>query len=172
LLYLIGHDRRDERAAEPELPMQLLTYTDYAMRVLLYVGAHPDTTVATSTIARAYGISTDHVAKATKALTRHRVLHATRGVRGGVRLAMRPPEIRVGDVVRLFEGERRAVECLRTPPVRCKIDAVCRLRGVLERAQAAFYAELDRCSLEDLLANRSQLAQLLGPKKSARGRTS
>src|SRR5262245_20504163 len=93
--------------------MQLLTYTDYALRVLLYVGAHPGAPAPASAIANAYGISVDHVAKAAKALTRHGLLHATRGVGGGVELARRPTDIRLGAVVRLFEEDRGPVECLR-----------------------------------------------------------
>lgn len=142
--------------------MQLLTYTDYALRVLLYVGAHPGAPVPTSEISSAYAISSDHVAKAAKALTRHGLLIAARGAGGGVQLAKPPAEIRVGSVVRLFESERSPVTCLRndseTP---CVIEPACKLRHVFQRAEAAFYEELDAHTLADLLSNRPRLLQLL-----------
>ena len=148
--------------------MQLLLYTDYALRVLIYVGTHPDAPVATPAIAAAYGISVDHVAKAAKALTRHGLLQATRGARGGVELAKPAREIRLGDVVRLFETGRGPVECLRAGGTPCKIEPGCRLRRVFQRAQAAFFRELDACTLEDLFQNRLQVRGLLDAKTLAR----
>jgi Rrf2 family nitric oxide-sensitive transcriptional repressor len=141
---------------------QLLLYTDYALRVLIYVGTHPEAPVPTPAIAAAYGISVDHMAKAAKALTRHGLLRATRGVRGGVELARPARDIRVGQVVRLFETDRGPVECLRAGGSPCRIEPGCRLRRLFQRAEAAFYRELDACSLEDLFENRPQLIRLLG----------
>jgi len=143
--------------------MQLLLYTDYAMRVLLYVGARPGVPVSTSVIASAYGISNDHVAKAAKALTRHGLLRATRGAGGGVQLAKPPAEIRVGAVVRLFEGHRGPVVCLQDQAEStCVIEPACVLRRAFQRAEAAFYRELDAHTLADLLDNRPRLLRLLG----------
>jgi Rrf2 family nitric oxide-sensitive transcriptional repressor len=141
--------------------MQLLMYTDYALRALVYVGTHPAHPVSASAIAHAYQISPDHVAKATKALTRAQLLHATRGARGGVQLAKPASEIQIGTVVRLFEGNRGAVDCAGTTGLPCRIAASCELRGVFAEAQEAFYAILDRYSLADVIQNRSQLVQLL-----------
>ena len=150
--------------------MQMLMYTDYALRILLYVGAHPDAPVPASLIANAYGISADHVAKAAKALTRHGLLRATRGLGGGVQLARRPAEIGLGAVVRLFEAGRGPVSCLReTTDEGCAITSACLLRGALQRAERAFYRELDAYTLADLLRNRPRLVQLLGrPRAIAR----
>jgi Rrf2 family nitric oxide-sensitive transcriptional repressor len=142
--------------------VQLLLYTDYALRVLIYVGTHPDAPVASPTIAAAYGISVDHVAKAAKALTRHGLLRATRGARGGVELAKPAHVIRLGDVVRLFERDRGPVECLRGGGAPCRIEPACRLRGAFQRAEAAFYRELDAHSLEDVVEDRPKLLRLLG----------
>jgi Rrf2 family nitric oxide-sensitive transcriptional repressor len=141
--------------------VQLLLFTDYALRVLLYLGARPDETVPASAIAAAYGISTDHVAKATKALTRHGLLRAVRGAGGGVRLVKAPAAIRIGGVVRLFEADRGAVECLREDGAACPIEPACKLRHAFRRAEAAFYRELDAFTLADLVANGPQLVRLL-----------
>jgi Rrf2 family nitric oxide-sensitive transcriptional repressor len=147
--------------------MQLLLYTDYALRVLLYVGSHPGGPVPASTIARAYGISPDHVAKATKALTRGGLLRATRGAGGGVELARSPAEVRLGDVVRQFEGSHGLVECFGNAHA-CRLTPSCVLRGAFQRAEEAFFAELDRYTLADLLRNRTQLVRLLRPSERRR----
>lgn len=145
------------------LSMQLLVYTDYALRVLLYLGAHADTPTPAAEIAAAYGISADHVAKAAKALTRHGYLRAVRGAGGGVQLAKDPSQIRVGSVVRLFEVDRGPVACLRkdAPAPACAIAPACKLRHAFARAEAAFYRELDAHTLADLLENRPRLLRLL-----------
>jgi Rrf2 family transcriptional regulator, nitric oxide-sensitive transcriptional repressor len=143
--------------------MQLRMYTDYALRALLYVGSHPGQPVPASTIAAAYGISLDHLAKATKALTRAGFLSSTRGVGGGVELAKPASEIRVGAVVRLFEEPTGLVDCKGERSEPCRIASVCRLRTALAAAEDAFFAELDAVTLEDLLGGRSQLVRLLGP---------
>jgi Rrf2 family nitric oxide-sensitive transcriptional repressor len=131
--------------------MQLLLYTDYALRILIFLGVHPDGPVPAGVIARAYGISGDHVAKAAKALTRLGLLRATRGARGGVRLARPPAEIRLAEVVRSFEAGRAPVACLREGEDPCPIEPACRLKTVLRRAQQAFYRELEGHTLAELV---------------------
>lgn len=152
--------------------MQVLTYTDYALRVLIYVGTHSEAPAPASAIARAYQISPDHVAKAAKALTRSGVLRAARGAGGGLTLARPAAEIRIGEIVRAFERGRGPVECFREGAPTCQIVSGCRLRGVFARAAEAFYEELDRHTLADLLAARAPLVRLLpGPAAAGtRGR--
>jgi Rrf2 family nitric oxide-sensitive transcriptional repressor len=138
------------------------------LRVLIHAATHRDRPVAAAAIAEAYGISADHVAKAAKALTRQGLLRATRGVGGGVRLGKAPADIRVGDVVRLFERGRGSVACLQDGGPPCKIRPTCRLRGAFERAEAAFYRELDAVTLEDVTVGRASLVRLLGTPLRAR----
>ena len=150
--------------------MQLRMATDYALRALLYVGAHPGQPVPASTIAAAYEISLDHLAKATKALTRAGFLSSRRGGGGGVELAKPASEICIGAVVRLFEGPTgQLVDCVGERAASCRIASACRLRAALASAEAAFFAELDAVTLEDLLGSRSQLVRLLGPRSVRNG---
>ena len=141
--------------------MRLLLFTDYALRILLYVATHPRAPVPASTIAAAYGISADHVAKATKTLTRKGFLRATRGAMGGVELARAAESICVGDVVRAFERDSGVVSCLQDGGAPCRIERVCRLRHVFAQAEAAFFGELDKWTLADLLGNEPMLVRLL-----------
>jgi Rrf2 family nitric oxide-sensitive transcriptional repressor len=149
--------------------MQLLRYTDYALRALIYVASQPGEPVSAPAIAAAYGISVDHIAKATKALTRAGVLRATRGAGGGVALAKPAADIGLGAVVRLFERGRGPVECFRDGAARCSITPSCELRHVLREAEDAFYATLDRYTLADVVENKQQLMRLLRGAASASG---
>jgi len=144
--------------------MQVLKYTDYALRVLMYLGASPEASVPAAQIAAAYGISPDHVAKAAKGLVQLGVVKGTRGAGGGLSLAQPAETIRIGAVVRRFEARRGPVECFRTEAPACRIVSGCLLRGAFDRASEAFYRELDRHSLADLLENRPTLVRLLAPR--------
>jgi Rrf2 family transcriptional regulator, nitric oxide-sensitive transcriptional repressor len=149
--------------------MQLLRYTDYALRTLVYVAAHPDRPVSAAAIAQAYGISSDHVAKATKALTRAGMLRSTRGAGGGVQLAQPAAAIGIGAVVRLFEGQGGIVECFVKGAPTCAIVPACVLRRAFKQAELAFFDELDRYSLADVLEQRTALIRLLPAARSPRG---
>lgn len=147
--------------------MQILKYTDYALRVLMYLGATPEAPVPAAQIAAAYSISADHVAKAAKGLVHLGVVKAARGAGGGLMLAQPAEKIRIGAVVRRFEARRGPVECFRTAAPACRIVSGCLLRGAFDRAAEAFYGELDRHSLADLLENRPTLVRLLAPPSRA-----
>jgi Rrf2 family transcriptional regulator, nitric oxide-sensitive transcriptional repressor len=136
--------------------MRLTQYTDYAMRVLLYLGARPDQMCSIAAIAAAYGVSQNHLMKVVSNLARAGFVHSARGRAGGIRLARPPAEINVGAVVRQMESDLNLVDCSR-----CPIASACGLTCVLKEAVAAFLAVLDRYSLGDLLERRPGLATLL-----------
>ncbi|TAJ82991.1 Rrf2 family transcriptional regulator [Reyranella sp.] len=135
--------------------MRLTRYTDYAMRVLLYLGAQPEKVCSISEIARAYGISQNHLMKVAHDLGKAGYVEGVRGRFGGIRLAKPAEEINVGDVVRQTEEGFELVECST-----CVIAPACGLTGALDEALAAFMAVLDRYTLADLLKKRSKLMRL------------
>jgi len=135
--------------------MRLTRYTDYAMRVLLYLGAQPEKVCSISEIARAYGISQNHLMKVAHDLGKAGYIEGVRGRSGGIRLAKSADQINVGDVVRQTEEGFELVEC-----GTCVIAPACGLTGALDEALAAFMAVLDRYTLSDLLKKRSKLMRL------------
>jgi Rrf2 family nitric oxide-sensitive transcriptional repressor len=135
--------------------MRLTRYTDYAMRVLLYLGAQPEKVCSISEIARAYGISQNHLMKVAHDLGKAGYIEGVRGRSGGIRLAKSADQINVGDVVRQTEEGFELVEC-----GTCVIAPACGLTGALDEALAAFMAVLDHYTLSDLLKKRSKLMRL------------
>ncbi len=142
--------------------MRLTQFTNYAIRVLMYAGVRGTAPSPVPEIARAYGISYDHLKKAASELCRLGYLEAVRGRSGGVRLAQQPEDIRLGEVVRMTEGEVVLVECFDASSNTCPITVACELRRILGEALSAFFAVLDRYTLADLLARPATLAPLLG----------
>lgn len=148
--------------------MQLTLFSDYALRTLLYLGAHPDQLVPAAQISEAFGVSADHVAKAAKWLTQQGYLRAQRGKAGGLMLARKPASIRIGQLIAETEPHMHLLECFERENDRCPITPACKLRKALLEARVAFLAALDVYTLEDLLANRLQLVQLMTARPRGR----
>lgn len=141
--------------------MKLTTFTDYCLRVLIYLAAEPGQRATIAGIATAYDISEHHLVKVVHFLGKQGLLTNVRGKGGGLELAHAAHEVGVGQVVRQAEGHVAVVECFDPFASHCCIAPACRLHGALDEAVAAFYAVLDRYTLADLVANREQLAPLL-----------
>lgn len=127
--------------------MQLMRQTDYALRVLLYLGQRPERHCSVSEISGAHRISHNHLTKVVHELVKAGFLQSIRGRMGGVRLALDPDYIRIGSVVRLMECDRNLVDC-----GSCAVANGCGLKPVLHRALGAFLESLDGTTLGDILA--------------------
>lgn len=142
--------------------MRLTRYTDYSLRVLIYLGLQTERLSSIREIADLYGISESHLMKVVQALGQSGYVATLRGRGGGLRLAKSPHEINLGDVVRNTEVDVALVECFAESGA-CRIAGPCRLRHVLKDALNAFFAVLDRYTLADLLQpNRNMLKESLG----------
>ncbi len=131
--------------------MRLTTYTDYALRVLMYLGLSGERLATIQEIAEQYGISKNHLMKLVHELGRLGYVETVRGKNGGLRLARRPDEITVGEIVRQMEPDMALVECLQTTEPGCRIVTDCVLRPALEDALERFLETLDGYTLADLL---------------------
>ncbi len=130
--------------------MRLSLFTDYSLRVLMFA-ALKDKSFSLSEVATAYDISRHHLVKVVNYLAKLGYLETRRGRGGGITLAMRPPDIRVGMVVRRTEGMPPLVECFDKDHNTCAISGACRLNGVFAQALTAFYDTLDSHTLNDLV---------------------
>ena len=135
--------------------MRLTRYTDYALRVLLYLGARPDRLSSIGEIARAYDISQNHLMKVVNDLANAGYVASVRGRSGGIRLGRAPDEINIGAVVRHTEDGFEVVDCST-----CVIAPVCGLTRVLDDAVRAFLAVLDSYTLADLMVRRADLGAI------------
>jgi Rrf2 family nitric oxide-sensitive transcriptional repressor len=143
--------------------MRLTVFSDYSLRVLIYLGLQQDGLATIGAIAEAYGISRNHLMKVVQQLAAAGYVDTVRGKGGGLRLARPPQAIRLGDVLRGTE-EEMLVECFSRETAQCRIMAACTLPAILREASANFYATLDNYTLADLLRPDKRLGALLsGP---------
>ncbi|KQV89094.1 Rrf2 family transcriptional regulator [Pelomonas sp. Root1237] len=150
--------------------MRLTAFTDYSLRVLMFLAAEPDRRATVGEICAAFDVKANHLTKVVHHLAKRGWVSTVRGKGGGLTLARPAAQIRIGEVVRDTEGQALPAECFSAEASHCAIVSHCRLKGVLGEAVQAFHAVLDRYTLADITANRQQLVQLLhfmAPARSA-----
>lgn len=150
--------------------MRLTVYTDYSLRLLMYLAVKEDGLATISEVASNYGISKNHLMKVAYQLGVAGYVETVRGRGGGLRLAKPVEAIGLGDVVRHTEPDMALVQCFQPVDAPCAIRPACVLRRALERAGNAFLEVLDGYSLADLTKPRAPLRSLLsigdaGPRR-------
>ncbi len=142
--------------------MRLTAYTDYSLRVLIYLGLRRERLVTISEISETYGISANHLMKIIHHLAKLEYITTHRGRGGGMELAGPPEEINLGQLIRQVEPDFSIVDCF-DPKHRdeCAIVQACRLKVVMDKAMQAFLDVLDEYTLADLLQNATRLRSLL-----------
>lgn len=152
--------------------MKLTSFTDYSLRVLIYLAAEPQHRATIAEIAQAFQVSENHLTKVVHFLGKSGWLANVRGKGGGLALAMAPEQVVVGQVVRDTEGPDLPAECFSADGGQCSIAPICQLRAVLGEAVDAFYRVLDGYTLADLVHNRRALARVMFIQSAQQGPSS
>lgn len=130
--------------------MNLTSFTDYGLRMLMRMASAPDQAFSTADLADEFKLSRNHLTKIMQRLARGGVIVTRRGINGGAVLRLSPSEIRLGDVVRLLEQGQSLVECFGPDGGDCTIDGCCRLKSRLRKAETRFIEDLNNSTLADI----------------------
>ncbi len=132
--------------------MQLTRYTDYSLRVLIYLALlEPGTLATNKIIARHFNIPLNHLIKVVHNLSKLGLIHSVRGKGGGITLAKTPEQIQLGTVIQKLEPAHPLIDC--TSPLCPLLEQKCGLKTALDTAQDCFIATLNRYTLKDILDN-------------------
>lgn len=133
-----------------ELPptMQLNKFTDYALRILMYVSQPREMLYTIAELAERLEVSENHAVKIVHFMAKQHWIITTRGKGGGIRLAPSTLELSLGYIVRCLEQDQPLVNC-HTPP--CVLVANCQLKSILNQALAQFYDNLDQFKFKDVI---------------------
>lgn len=131
--------------------MKLTSYTDYALRTLMFLALNRERLVTIQDIADAHRIAKNHLTKVVHQLGILGLVETIRGRNGGLRLGRDPSEINVGDVVRSTESDFFIAECFDAEKPGCIYSGSCALKGALSRASSAFLEVLDGVTLATLI---------------------
>jgi Rrf2 family nitric oxide-sensitive transcriptional repressor len=137
--------------------MQLTTFTDYGLRVLMYLSAHPEELSSVKQIAEHYNISRNHLVKVVHRLSLLGYIETTKGKGGGIQITAGADGLRLGDVVIELESSMFMVECFNVQTNSCTITEDCKLKHCLHDATQAFVAVLNEYTLRDVVKNREWL---------------
>ncbi len=135
--------------------MRLTAMTDFSMRLLMYLGNHPERLCTIAEIAQVHGISEPHLMKITHRLAQAGWIETIRGKNGGMRLAKDPSQISLGAVVRDMENDLAVVACLGGQNPECILIGNCGLTRIMQGALDQFLGHLDRHTLADVLPGRT-----------------
>ena len=147
--------------------MRLTNYTDYSLRVLIYLALKKDGELSTiKEIAETYNISKNHLMKIIHHLGQLGYIETIRGRNGGIKLAKAPVDINIGEVVSKTEEDFHIVDCFQQGGGYCAISPACKLKHALYEALQAFLMVLNGYSLEDLIYNKDDLDKLFHAAKN------
>lgn len=135
--------------------MQLTIFTDYGLRSLMFLAAHPDRLCSVREIASHYGISYNHLVKVVHRLSQLGYVDGTKGKGGGFRLAKTAEKLKLGDLVGALEPNMDIVECFNRDTNTCRITKDCQLKHYLMDANKAFIDTLNKYSLADAVRDKS-----------------
>lgn len=136
--------------------MQLTRFTDFGLRMLMYLSKHDRTTPITiAEIAGQFDVPHNHLIKVANRLGKLGLVKALRGRNGGLVLAVPAESIRLGEALRGLEGDTPLVNC-DAPP--CALGGNCLLSGALRAGLAAFYDRMNEYTLADVSAGRTEMA--------------
>ena len=144
-----------------EVPLRLTVYTDFSLRLLIYLALKDDGFATIGEVAQSYGISRNHLMKVAHQLGVGGYVATVRGRNGGLRLARPPETIVVGELVRRTEPDLALVPCFHPIDAPCAIRPGCVLREAMRQASEAFLNALDGYTLADLVRPRAHMQGLL-----------
>lgn len=142
--------------------MRLTTHSDLSFKILIFLAIAGERGATIPEISSAFAASENHLRKVALELARLNLVIATRGRNGGLRLAKAPAQLNVGGLLRMFEPEFAASECLGAGQNGCVIFGACGLQRVFNESLQALFAVLDRYTLADVMNNSSGVAARLG----------
>lgn len=135
--------------------MQLNKFTDYGLRILMYVARPQDTPYTIAQIAEDLQVSQNHLVKIVHFMAKQQWIITSRGKGGGIRLSPTIFNQPLGEIVRILQGNVSIVECNEPP---CVLRDHCGLKGILDQAMQEFYQHLNRYTLEDLSARPQHIS--------------
>ena len=133
--------------------MQLTQFTDYSLRMLIYLAEHQGRLSTIAEVADWYKLPKQHFVKIAHNLSVLGYIKTMRGKGGGICLNKAPEEINIGKVIREIEPNFHIVECFSSEHTSCRITGNCKLKTILHKSMSQFYDVLDKNTLSSIISN-------------------
>lgn len=140
--------------------MKLTSFTDYSLRVLMFLAVQPNELYTSKEIAKHFDIPINHMIKITHNLAKTGLITTQKGKHGGIRIAKDPKAINIGQTIRQLEPNFHIAECFDSEGHTCRIVGNCKLQSIFFKAYTAFIGELDKYTLADVISNGIELREI------------
>ena len=131
--------------------MKLSTRSRYGARILVDLARNSKQgPVQIGEISKRQDISVKYLEQLIRPLKQANLVNSVRGPKGGHLLAVKPEDITLGQIVRLFEGQSELVECISSPE-KCSMSDDCQVRLAWGDATRVLYENLDSTTIADLM---------------------
>ncbi len=135
--------------------MKLSTRSRYGARILVDLARFSNQgPVQIGEISKRQDISVKYLEQLIRPLKQAKMVNSVRGPKGGHLLALRPEDITLGQIVRLFEGQSELVECISNPE-KCSMSDDCQVRLAWGDATRVLYEKLDSTTIADLMKSNN-----------------
>ena len=141
--------------------MKVLTKkTDYAIRALLMLGAKRGSYVSARTIAVEQDMPYQFLRGVLQEMIRHDLIVSKEGVQGGFMLEKDPDEIRVKQLIEIFQGTVQVSECMFRKQI-CANRSRCVLRHEIMRIEQVVSNEFEQVTIGKLLRKLNATGNLM-----------
>lgn len=138
------------------LIMQITKFTDLSLRVLMYLTHDADGLIVTiNEIAQQFDVPRNHLIKVVTRLNKLNWVITTRGRNGGLKLAMKASELKLGDILIELENKKTLINC--GEPL-CVLADRCNLKHILDHGLNVFYQEMNKYTLQTIMDKTTQNA--------------
>lgn len=132
--------------------MMISTRGRYALRVLIDLAEHGgDGYIPMKEIADRQGISLKYLEQIIPSLSKHGYVEGITGKGGGYRVIRSPEECRVGDILRITEGDLAPVACLERGAKPCQRAYMCKTYPMWVEFYRIVNEYFDSVTLADLM---------------------
>lgn len=132
--------------------MMISTRGRYALRVLVDLAEHAGNGyVPMKEIANRQGISLKYLERILPVLSKNEIIEGLQGKTGGYRLVTSPENCRIGDILRLTEGDLAPVACLAHDAQPCERAYECRTHPMWVEFYQVINDFFDHKTLADIM---------------------
>lgn len=132
--------------------MMISTRGRYALRVIIDLAEHnSEGYIPMKDVAERQGVSLKYLERILPVLTKNALIEGVQGKGGGYRLCREPSAYKVGEILRLTEGNLAPVACLECGAAPCGRAAECRTLSMWTKFHDMTNAYFDSVTIADLM---------------------
>lgn len=130
--------------------------TDYAVRCVVYLAGDKDRVSSVSKVSEAMHIPKTFLAKIVQKLARAGLVESLRGTNGGFRLAKRPSDISLLDIMKAIQGPA-AINLCAVDSRKCRLSGTCSVHPIWIHLREYVNTMLQEQTIDRLAALEKQV---------------